>query len=296
MDAAFYFHLAGVAACGVVMPLGLYHALTRRPASPLWPPLLVVGLWGLLRSVNANFFFAYGGMLGAFALLRARTAHKVWLQLTGVALTVLCVALFAMEGARVSVINPNLLAALTLITAPFISPVFSVVALVATQSRAAILGAAIAAAAYVGRVTNWHLAIGALVLVIVLSAARWPTVENRFESWGEAARLFAERPVLGWGVGSYPTVNRLHPGGEHADSLPLTILAEQGIIGAGLWAWLIVAIAQHAARSQSNARWGLLALGIQQLADATAIFPFPSLGIGILLSQLELTHETRNVY
>lgn len=61
---------------------------------------------------------------------------------------------------------------------------------------------------------------------------------GRYEWWQEAAGAFADRPVAGWGAGSFPLLHFLYREQEapvrSAHSFPLQLLAESGLIGAVL--------------------------------------------------------------
>jgi hypothetical protein len=61
---------------------------------------------------------------------------------------------------------------------------------------------------------------------------------NRYIWWQEAAGAFGDRPLAGWGAGSFPTLHYLYrryrAPTRSAHSLPLQHLAETGLIGAGL--------------------------------------------------------------
>ena len=62
--------------------------------------------------------------------------------------------------------------------------------------------------------------------------------ENRWVWWKEAARAFGDRPVQGWGAGSFAVVHLLYRRDTLAvaqpHSLPLQFLSETGLVGAGL--------------------------------------------------------------
>ena len=62
--------------------------------------------------------------------------------------------------------------------------------------------------------------------------------ENRWVWWKEAARAFGDRPVQGWGAGSFAVVHLLYRRDRLAvqqpHSLPLQLLSETGLIGAAL--------------------------------------------------------------
>jgi O-Antigen ligase len=60
--------------------------------------------------------------------------------------------------------------------------------------------------------------------------------ENRWVWWKESARAFADRPVGGWGAGSFGVVHLLYRRDtltvQQPHSVPLQLLAETGIVGA----------------------------------------------------------------
>jgi O-Antigen ligase len=62
--------------------------------------------------------------------------------------------------------------------------------------------------------------------------------ENRWVWWKEAAGAFSDRPVTGWGAGSFPVVHLLYRRNgltvNQPHSVPLQWLAETGIVGAAL--------------------------------------------------------------
>jgi O-Antigen ligase len=93
---------------------------------------------------------------------------------------------------------------------------------------------------------------------------------NRYIWWQEATGAFAERPLAGWGAGSFPTLHylfrRYRAPTRSAHSLPLQHLAETGLIGAGLGLLglgLLGAAAvdrtRRSGRSERGARLALLA-------------------------------------
>ncbi len=67
-------------------------------------------------------------------------------------------------------------------------------------------------------------------------SAQSQSVADRFDFWREGTAMFAERPVFGWGVGTYKEV---HPGFQRSaitatnnpHSLPVQILVELGAVG-----------------------------------------------------------------
>ena len=62
--------------------------------------------------------------------------------------------------------------------------------------------------------------------------------QNRWVWWKEAARAFGDRPIQGWGAGSFAVVHLLYRRDtltvEQPHSLPLQLLSETGLVGAGL--------------------------------------------------------------
>jgi len=61
---------------------------------------------------------------------------------------------------------------------------------------------------------------------------------NRWVWWEEAAGAFADRPLLGYGAGSFPLVHRLYRDNalevRQPHNVPLEFLSETGLVGAGL--------------------------------------------------------------
>jgi len=182
--------------------------------------------------------------------------------------------------------NPN-------ITAAWLLPLFylvdgklwnicSVLGIIATGSRGALLGVFSAFLAKEG--VSLPILLLAVFLALLLVAARPSTVENRLYTWWEALGLFLERPIVGWGPGTYEllSVNEYqHP---HADNAILTIAAEQGVIGLAAFLWLAVAVARLAAGSSSAARWGLMAWGVHNLVDFTLWWSWPGIVLMCLVA------------
>ena len=91
---------------------------------------------------------------------------------------------------------------------------------------------------------------------------------NRYEWWNEAAGAFSDKPLGGWGAGSFPIVHSLYRTSDaparSAHSLPLQLLAETGLVGAGLGlgalALLGVAATRQVRRSSGPERSARLAL------------------------------------
>ncbi|MCA9736430.1 MAG: O-antigen ligase family protein [Gemmatimonadota bacterium] len=91
------------------------------------------------------------------------------------------------------------------------------------------------------------------------------SAEGRFEIWKTAAGIFMDRPVTGWGLGTYRIKHRQATrfdvsitisarGGRDAHSTYLTLAAETGFIGVALFLALIVSVMRHASRARRRLR------------------------------------------
>lgn len=124
-------------------------------------------------------------------------------------------------------------------------------ALLATRSKAAILGA-VAGLAIGRRVPTWMLAAGALATVIVLNRGASDT--HRIYIWGIAWKTFLAHPILGVGADNFGDAfmtlrdatwltlgeRGALSGAENAHNLILNVMATGGILGLvtrGILAW-----------------------------------------------------------
>jgi hypothetical protein len=101
--------------------------------------------------------------------------------------------------------------------------------------------------------------------------------ENRWVWWKEAAGAFSDRPLGGWGAGSFGVVHLLYRRDtlsvQQPHSVPLQFLAEVGLIGAGLALLAVILILRSATAAVGRRRTaggrllaaGLLAGGIAYL-------------------------------
>jgi hypothetical protein len=115
-------------------------------------------------------------------------------------------------------------------------------------------------------------AVVALVLGVGLVLWRPETVDARFRAWAEAIEIWQRDPLWGVGYGNYAYYAYTERLKLHADSLPLTFLAEMGVLGGGV---ALLAVGGIVARVwHSSARPALkMGLGlwlVQQLADHTS--------------------------
>jgi len=102
--------------------------------------------------------------------------------------------------------------------------------------------------------------------------------ENRWVWWKEAAGAFSDRPIGGWGAGSFATIHLLYRHDNlsttQAHSVPLQFLAETGIIGAALALGafgLLLAVAVRAVRRLPAGRERLLAAALLAGAATYAV-------------------------
>lgn len=274
--------------------------------SPLWRPFL-----GVILALVISYYTAIDQERAAMQLLIwlgylavfyiARRAPRRWVM-TGlramgwlVAVVTLTEAL-ATNGRAGSWLmgNPNkaggLLAVLLPLSSQSLWLLVGWVALLVTNSRGAIVG--VLSSALVGR--KQRLVVVILVTLLALTALammRPGTIANRWGTWREAAGLFLERPLTGWGAGCYPLLAVNEPDHPHADSWPLTVAAEQGLIGLAAWGWLAASVARLALRSESRARLGLLAFAVHNLVDCTLWWWWIGISVMMLLAMLEDTDD-----
>jgi O-antigen ligase len=117
---------------------------------------------------------------------------------------------------------------------------------------------------------------------ILLLALRPETVLDRFQTWRMACNLWLSQPLFGHGPGA----SLLLLGENHADSLPLTILIEQGAIGLLAFVWSVVVIIPMFGKPGTPARVALLATLLHQTVDATFYMPGVALLSGAVLGVL----------
>jgi len=296
------------------VPVTLWSAWRHRRAawrsdlSPLWRPFLavilalVISYYTAIDQERAALqLLVWLGYLAVYYVAR-RTPHR-WvlsaLRTTGwlVAGVTLAEALVTNERAGWWLMgNPNKVGGLLAVLLPLSSHSLWMLvgwaALLATESRGAIVGvlSSVAASARKQRLVVAILAV--LAVTVVLAMMRPRGTAQRWDYWWEATGLFIERPLTGWGAGCYPLLTVTHgPLHPHAESFPLTVAAEQGLIGLAAWGWLVIGAARLAARSESRARLGLLAFAVHNLVDCTLWWWW--IGIAVMMC-LSLTEEVRD--
>lgn len=293
--ADYLFDLSGLVV-GLLMLAGsvVYIRLIKHDRLSLPWPFILFGAVTLVQTAlmpmaTLTRLLSFSGLCGAFIFFAA--LGKNWR--TGFFLHLLAIIFigFILADAFLSLgrpmtINPNKAAAMLLLLFPFGVNWLVLPAILATGSRAAIIGMAVA-----GLVIVWGVLdrlervviIGELIgVAVLLILARPGTITARFEHWSKAVGLFASSPFIGLGPGAYVRIN---PGEAHADSAPLTLLSEQGLIGAIAALPLLGWIVTHFKRTGLYAV-PLLALAVQNLADDTWGWPWICLGLGFNLALL----------
>ncbi len=111
---------------------------------------------------------------------------------------------------------------------------------VAVAVVAAILAVAVSPRGLTGTVSHAWSGFTATRTTSVTNPSRLLSAdsENRWVWWKEAARAFGDRPIQGWGAGSFAVVHLLYRRDtltvQQPHSLPLQLLSETGLVGAGL--------------------------------------------------------------
>jgi O-antigen ligase len=105
----------------------------------------------------------------------------------------------------------------------------------------------LAGAAVVVGVAIVVIAPGALRLDLGSSKSADTATSGRYDLMKGGLRLFADRPLYGWGAGSFPREFRRHEKSSEqkatsaSHTIPITVAAEQGLIGLALYVILLAA-------------------------------------------------------
>lgn len=292
-----WFDLAGYAASIPLLALVVGARLLKRsqpvPKENAW--FVVFGgallIQSALPGAHANRWLAFMGLWLAWAVTYIPTTSPWPKRVASIAITAFAAGVILDAGVhfgRAVTINPNTAAAILLLGLPLVGgwrrAAIVLLALAATQSRGALLGLGVAVIwlfwlTIPSRLRVW-LAMGMLVVTGMLIGIRTETIGVRLEHWAEALRLWSLSPLAGWGTSSYLFVSRI-PDQVHADSAPLTLLAEQGLIGVAALAPLVVLAARRFRSAPVLMRMCLIAFVCQNLVDDTWLSPWPALLLGL---------------
>lgn len=280
------------AALNLLLGLGLYWS-TRRLIDGRSVRRLGLALAGGLIAVELLGMAAYAGLvdLDGYRTISQNRLHSLFFNSGWLAEYVVVVAPFSIAALMTGGRRSRLLAQITL--------VMSVMAVLFAQQRGGWLSALMQLLVVVliwrgqgqsfaaVRRAAWPAAAGLALLVIVtavLVPGVWKTLYTRATNvtanlgvrthyWGAAIELTRERPVQGWGLGSFtPAYDRLRPrGGEAArrnrgtaHNIFLNTMAEQGLLGLAALLVLSAAVilALRAALRSGGDRAPPLAIGL----------------------------------
>ncbi|OGS28577.1 MAG: hypothetical protein A2218_05035 [Elusimicrobia bacterium RIFOXYA2_FULL_53_38] len=160
-----------------------------------------------------------------------------------------------------SLANPNSLALFTLLLLPmamiwkdFFLMGALVISLVWTQSAAALLALLVAAGFYArdnmkaeGVRKNWPvLLLMSVVAALAFSQLEFRSLLDRLGWWHAALKMFAERPALGFGPGSFAYVYPAYHGYQsqglsttYVHNYYIEFLAENGFFAFAFWGWAV---------------------------------------------------------
>lgn len=121
---------------------------------------------------------------------------------------------------------------------------------------------------------------------ITSGTASFTSLTNRLDAWQIALRMTGERPLTGWGLQTFPFVEKTYFGHDaaqllHAHNLYLTYTAETGIPAAlllvGFYLWTLLRGVRQAVSLRGVSRWqqaGLLAALVAYLLFGFSDVPF----------------------
>jgi len=296
IDLTAIFFLGAALAAAVVVGWrrqDLLVALLRSPLFAVFLALLACHPFALDWRWSAWRLFQWLGYLAIYLVAQATPRRLIEVMAGGIIVgaTVAVVAETAVTGRGGALVqqNPNIAAALILQwswLSPW--PSWALIPLVFTGCRGAIISYAAALGGMMGRALGRLLPLLIIVgLTLALALARPSTVRKRLATWVEAGRLFLARPLVGWGPGCYPLLAHADPDRPHADSLPLTIAVETGLVGLAAWGWLAVWAARAARHSEDPVRWALVAFAAHNVVDNTIIWYWPGIATMVALAIVE---------
>lgn len=269
----------------------MIHYRLRLPATPVNIYLLVGLLWIIItsggvidRSAAVWRMLIMSGCIAVYfsaLIIPDRLIMRI-IGSIGLITAVVSIVEVVITGSRASWLfdNPNITGGVLLLCSWYMYPLWIyILGMLATYSRGTLVAfGATVSGLELSRKPQYFVLAVALIFITVL--IRPGTVMLRFGTWREAVQLFLDRPLMGWGPGSYHILAVNEPGHAHADNALLTIASETGIVGVAIFIAFVWRVYLVASRSQSPSRWALLATAIHQLVDCTIFWP----QIGVLLS------------
>lgn len=281
-------YLVGVGLLVVIAFATLRRKTAPRLAVEFILPAFVLFIWTGLPDAHANRWLGFMGLWLAWyvAQLPLPWERIVKWGLSAFALAVVADAAFNLG--RPMDINPNMAASVLLLGLGYAPLPLVAAGLFATQSRGAIAGLFVSGALLLWpRLTlrrRWALLAAVGFGLTALISLRPETAWARVEHWSEALRLIAASPIIGWGTSAYMWVSSI-PYQVHADSAPLTLLAEHGL-GVMAFIPLLVLAWRRWPQAPLLVRLGLLAFALQNLVDDTWLYPWPAILLGLNLGLL----------
>lgn len=262
---------------------------SRKP--PFMPGMLafylVLAISGVFDYFNGTPYYAdIGRMVLSLASFGIVTLAYRWPKVTHKVLVVLVWVVtltvwleYGITRTRAGLGNVNMTASLLLLLMPWGGGFMPLLALLATGSRGALIGAGIAYLVKWRDMARWVLPVGMAAIMVafgVLWAVRPTTVEVRIHEAQAAIGWFVQRPVLGWGPGATPALYN-DAGIIHFDNAILTVLVELGLVGLIAYGLMVGNIAAKV--KPGPARWGLLAWCVHQFFDDTLWWPWVFLAL-----------------
>lgn len=129
------------------------------------------------------------------------------------------------------------------------------------------------------------------------------SVTDRLDYWREGTRMFADRPLLGWGAGSYSEVHPSYQQGaitatNNPHSSLVQAMVELGVVGFAAFLVFVAGVLLTFWRARREprgylttaARLGFLALGLHSLVDLVSNYPTLMI-LGAILLALSLPYQ-----
>ncbi len=217
--------------------------------------------------------------------------------------------------------NPNFLAGFLVGTIPFLAPVAwligpAVIVLLQTAAKGGVLGlvaggavgAAVGRGGLVSRVPARVKAVvgtvlAAILIVVAMDAPvrerllfSWTGESLRFRllTWKQVVRMLPPAPVLGHGLGRFQVVyprfrlaEIIRMFGQHSymtdhpENLTLELASELGLVGLGLWLWLLAFVARALAAKIARGGPADRGLAIACAAGLAGLFVTNSFGVDV---------------